>query len=153
MNVDKLLRKYYSDGTFPVDIILIIARNDIEIKFQNNVEFGYIDNNSNNKYLTFVINEKYEKEIFLDNDLGHEFKYIATVLLLNALNKVLDFNFKFQDFNIDVYLSLVGKILIPSIFIDYLFKNKQITTLENFSKQFRVSRKLAKYRAIELKML
>lgn len=113
--MNNLLSKYYSDGTFPVDINLILARNLIELRFEKITEenlVAYIDNDSKNKYINFVFNEKYEKEIFENNDIGHEFKFIASILLINFLKNNKTFKLYNKDLKLDIYYDLVGKFSI-----------------------------------------
>lgn len=156
--MNNLLSKYYSDGTFPVDINLILARNLIELRFAKIKEenlVAYIDNDSKNKYINFVFNEKYEKEIFENNDIGHEFKFIASILLINFLKNNKTFKLYNKDLKLDIYYDLVGKLLIPTIFLEDLFNNKKLTNLSlfDFSKKFRVSISLANYRLKKLNLI
>lgn len=153
MNPKKILTEFYYDDTFPIDMLLIIARNNIYVKFEDRFELGGIL--KDNDKITFYFNSKYENFIFGKSELSKEFKYIAATLFISFYDKHLDFIFKLEHFNSFYYMNLAGKLLIPALFIDYLVENdfNRIETVEKMSETFGVSYNLALNRCINLDMI
>ncbi len=153
MNATEVLKTYYKEGSFPIDLHFIAAQNNIKIEYVDSKDDEYcgeIDMDKSPIIIKANANHPETRQRFtIAHELGHYF------LGHGSRNRIIDKKANMNSYDPIEYLAndFASKLLMPDLFIQYLLEGKMIKTIGDVAKIFNVSTHAAEIRCKRLGLI
>jgi len=153
LDADIILRKYYGDGTYPVNPFKIACRCGIEVRMCPQLEGGFVgklskhDGNVVIEINPHIATSTVQQRFMLAHLLGHYFAGVADVAL------TIDDIRTESCAMVAVVSKFARRLLMPREFIEHILYTLQISSLAQIAKLLNVSKKALTLRLEQLRII